>query len=50
MILNGFGFKEDKDQNKLVLEKYDADVFAKGLEILKYELMWRINRKIKFDE
>ena len=37
MILKGFGFEEDTATNKMILSKYDADVFAKGLELLKYE-------------
>jgi hypothetical protein len=39
MILKGFGFVEDPEQNKLVLDKYDAELFAKGAELLKYEVM-----------
>jgi hypothetical protein len=39
MILKGFGFDEDTDQQKLILKNYDATVFAKGLELLKYETM-----------
>ena len=39
IILKGFGFEEDTDQNKLILGKYDADLFAKGAELLKYEQM-----------
>ena len=37
-ILKGFGFKEDTAENKLVLEKYDADLFSKGIDLLKAEL------------
>ena len=39
MILKGFGFEEDADGSKLTLSKYDADLFAKAMELLKYELM-----------
>lgn len=39
VILLGFGFEEDTAENKLVLKKYDANVFAKGIEMLKFELM-----------
>ena len=35
MILKGFGF--DTEEDKLVLKKYDAELFQKGSELLKYE-------------
>lgn len=38
MILKGFGFEEDTAENKLVLKKYDADLFKKGVELLQAEL------------
>jgi hypothetical protein len=37
-ILKGFGFEVDNQENKLVLQKYDADLFKKGLELLQVEL------------
>ena len=37
-ILKGFGFEVDNEQNKLVLKKYDADLFKKGIELLQNEL------------
>jgi len=38
VILKGFGF-EESEGDCMVLQKYDADLFAKGLELLRYELM-----------
>lgn len=49
VILLGFGFEEDTAENKMVLKKYDANVFAKGIEMLKFELMWggfKLTKKI----
>lgn len=39
MILKGFGFEEDTASNKMNLSNYDADLFAKGLELLRLEQM-----------
>ena len=36
-ILKGFGFEEDSAENKLVLQAYDADLFKKGIDLLKAE-------------
>ena len=41
MILKGFGFEEDTATNKMNLSNYDADLFAKGLELLRLEQMWK---------
>ena len=38
VILKGFGFDEDTGENKLVLKKYDATIFQKGLDLLKAEI------------
>lgn len=38
MILKGFGFETDTVENKMVLKKYDADLFKKGLDLLQSEL------------
>lgn len=35
IILKGFGFEEDADGSKLVLKKYDAELFEKGINLLK---------------
>ena len=36
--MKGFGFEEDTAENKLVLSKYDADLFSKGLEAVRKHL------------
>ncbi len=38
VILKAFGFVEDKEANKLVLENFDGDLFKKGLDLVKAEL------------
>jgi hypothetical protein len=38
MILKGFGFEQDNSENKMVLKKYDADLFKKGLDLLQSEV------------
>lgn len=38
VVLKGFGFEEDTAENKLVLKKYDANTFTKGMELLKKEI------------
>jgi hypothetical protein len=38
IILKAFGFIVDEAENRLMLEKYDADLFSKGIDLLKAEL------------
>lgn len=39
MVLKGFGFVEEASEQKMKLSKYDADLFNKGVDLLKMELM-----------
>ena len=38
MVLKAFGFAEEEEKQKLVLKKYDAILFKKGLEMLEAEM------------
>ena len=38
MILKGLGFVENAEEQKLVLQKYDADLFKKSAELFELEL------------
>lgn len=34
IILKAFGFEENLDENKMVLKEYNADLFAKGIDLI----------------